>query len=229
MLIQDPLLPMRADLAEIDRMLEELEAVVNESGAGCVNGFSAFHIDQQEYLNPGCLTRIDEALATSTNRPDDTMLQSHRLSLYVDSTMAELMHNYIHVVADLLQPARHKHNPYRSLYIPKAIEAAAGSLFVGATGESSHAGTALFHALLTVSASHLHRHRPENSQYGRLGRMYRIKAIASLQLSLTEPDEARNCNTIMSAMLSMVSVDVGPLPPSESRPTRMHIYTDTFS
>lgn len=212
MLIQDPLLPVRIELAEIDRMLEELEEIVNEFGAGLVSAFSAFATDRKELLDGGCFAKMHEDQPNPLLQQSGAMMQTHELSVYVDTTVAELMHNYIHVVSNLLQPARHKHNPYRSLYVPKAIEAAADSLFVGASGESSHAGTALFHALLAVSAFHLHHHRPVYSRYGRQGRTHRTKAIKSLRLCLAESEGEKDHGTTVSAMLSMVSIDVGSPP-----------------
>lgn len=212
MLIQDPLLPVRINLAEIDRMLEQLDEIVDKVGVGLVSAFSAFTIDYQELSNSNRHYRMNSVQCDHLVRQNDAIILTHGLSAYVDPALAELMHNYIHVVADLLQPAHHRHNPYRSLYVPKAVGAAAASLFVGATGTASQAGTALFHALLAVSASHLHRQQPDQPRYGRQGRMHRIKAIEHLQICLAEPEKGKENHTMMSAMLSMVSIDVSSSP-----------------
>ncbi|KAL3457282.1 fungal-specific transcription factor domain-containing protein [Aspergillus heterothallicus] len=214
MLIHDPLLPLWVDLSEIDRKLDQLEEMVNAVGAGLIGAFSAFPVDKDHEQDEEQVIETDflyeeEIVRRSSPLPLDTaVILGHGLSIYVDPAMAELMHNYIHVVADLLQPAHHTHNPYRSLYVPKAIEAASGNLFLGAGGIPSQAGTALFHALLAVSAFHLHRHQPDQERYGRQGRMHRIKAIEGLQWSLAEPDNGKDYHTTMSAMLSMVSIDL---------------------
>lgn len=219
MLIQDPLLPIRIDLAEVDRMLEELDNAVNEVGLGLVGAFSAFAIHSQELAVVDCLSETYESFPHSPLQQDNALMLGHGLSIYADSAMAELMHNYVHVVADILQPARHADNPYHSLYIPKAIEAAASDLFVGTGGTPSSAGTALFHALLAVSAFHLHRHQPARSRYCRQGRTHRIEAIENLQRSLAKPDEGDDHYTVMSAMLSLVSIGVGSTPPNATNPT----------
>lgn len=209
MLIYDPRLPVHADLEEVDAMLDELEAIVNLVGEGAVGAFSAFAYD--------CVLGDDSRNDTSRlleESLDDMQLElvggqvmclPSELSVHVEPAMTELMHNYIHVVADLLQPTHHSQNPYRSLYVPKAMDAAAASLLVGVSGTPSHVGTALLHALLAVSAFHMHRHCPSESRYNQ-GRLHRLKAIESLQLSITGGDI--DFHTTMSAMLSMVSIDV---------------------
>ncbi|KAJ0415112.1 fungal-specific transcription factor domain-containing protein [Aspergillus carlsbadensis] len=226
MLIRDPDLPVRVDLAQIDRMLEELEGSVDALGSGLVGGFSAFTVeglrsrgvDGLDYDSPAgdeprefseidSLSAPDDASIVSL-QPLDRALVTQSIPVYSDTATAELMHNYIHVVADLLQPAHHTHNPYLSLYVPKAMEAAAAGLFIGVGGTPSQGGTALFHALLAVSAFHMHRHRPGEVKYSRQGRMHRLKAIEGLQRSLAEPDIGGDCHTIMSAMLSMASIDL---------------------
>ncbi|KAL4877393.1 fungal-specific transcription factor domain-containing protein [Aspergillus karnatakaensis] len=209
MLIQDPHLPARIDLDEIDRMLDELEEIVDGVGAGTAGAFSAFTVDRaQEEYTINYPSEADDTQADSLLQMDHAVVLTEGLSMYVNSATAELMHHYVHVVADLLQPAHHTHNPYRSLYVPKAIEAVAAGLFVGATGTPSQAGTALFHALLAVSAFHMHRHRPGQPRYCRLGRIHRLKAIEGLQRSLGELEMVADSHTTMSAMLSMASIDL---------------------
>lgn len=222
MLIVDPLLPVRIDLAKIDRMLEELDEIIDEGGAGVVGAFSAFAIFKQETAIVKHLSELNRFSSTSLLQRDDTNVLGCGTSLYVDSIVGELLHNYIHVVADLLQPAHHTDNPYRSLYIPTAIEAAADGVFVGASGTGSQAGTALFHALLAVSAFHLHRRQPGQAGYGTQGRMHRIKAFEYLRRSLAVPSMQEYPHTIMSAMLSMVSVDVGLKSSARNYRRQMH-------
>ncbi|KAL3451365.1 fungal-specific transcription factor domain-containing protein [Aspergillus insuetus] len=229
MLIQDTNLPTHVDLAQIDRMLEELEGLVDVVGSAIVGAFSAFAVEGPrgfeddndddvgslavdepgEFSEIDSFSELDDTSIISLQRPDlDGAVVAQSLPMYSDTTTAELMDNYIHVVADLLQPAHHTQNPYLSLYVPKAMEAAAAGLLIGVGGSPSQAGTALFHALLAVSAFHMHRHRPEQVRYSRKGRMHRLKAIEGLQRSLAEPEMDTDCHTIMSAMLSMASIDL---------------------
>ncbi|RDW63186.1 Zn(II)2Cys6 transcription factor [Aspergillus mulundensis] len=198
MVIHDSQLPVEADLSEVDRMLVEIDEMVAGLGGGagpCIIGpFSAFAVD-------GPQPTADKPVALSI----DTMMSG--LSFFTDLNAAKLLDNYIHVVADLLQPARHTHNPYRSLYVPKAMEAAAG-IFVGIGGSPSRLRTALFHALLAVSAFHMHRRRPSTMHYKNEGRLHRLRAIESLKRSFADAEVVSDCPTALSAMLSMVSIDL---------------------
>ncbi|KAL3487215.1 fungal-specific transcription factor domain-containing protein [Aspergillus germanicus] len=233
MLIQDTNLPTQVDLAQIDRMIQELEGVVHALGGGVVGAFSAFAVEGEgsrgvvdddddddddgslavdepgEFSKVGSSSELDDVSVVSLEPLGlDRAVVAQSLPVYSDTTTAELMDNYIHVVADLLQPAHHTHNPYLSLYVPKAMEAAAAGLFIGVGGTPSLAGTALFHALLAVSAFHMYRHQPNQVRYSRQGQMHRLKAIEGLQHSLAEPDIGTDYHTIMSAMLSMASIDL---------------------
>ncbi|KAL2833039.1 fungal-specific transcription factor domain-containing protein [Aspergillus cavernicola] len=200
MLIRDSQLPTTCDLLEIDEMLYELDAIVEESGTGIAGAFSAFAAEEIEIIG-------DDAESTSSSTMSvETQLQLE-MPMYLDSDRAELMHNYIHVVADLLQPAHHTQNPYRSIYAPRAMEAAVSCL-VGVGGTLSQASTAVFHALLAVSAFHMHGYRPHMPRYERLGRLHRLKAVESLQRSLSSGETESDHHLIMSAMLSMVSIDL---------------------
>ncbi|EAW11079.1 Zn(II)2Cys6 transcription factor [Aspergillus clavatus NRRL 1] len=210
MLIQDPRLPQEIDLVEVDDMLGKLDAIVGEAGAGTIGAFSAFTVDEYDMPSSSNEGSSEPDIAGMPNETLGLELTTiaPEMSLYIDTDVAELMDNYIHVVADLLQPARHTQNPYRSIYVPRAMEAAASGWVVGVGGTSSQGGTALFHALLAVSAFHMHQNQPDIPRYQRLGRLHRLKAVESLQKSLAEGESAADYHTTMSAMLSMVSIDL---------------------
>jgi arginine metabolism regulation protein II len=148
MLIQDPNLPTHVDLVQIDRMLEELEGVVDVIGSAIVGAFSVFAVEDlkprgvdvdsvaedqpREFEDVDSFSELDDASIVSLQPLElDRAVVAQCLPMYSDTTTAELMDNYIHVVADLLQPAHHTQNPYLSLYVPKAMEAAAAGLFIG--------------------------------------------------------------------------------------------------
>jgi hypothetical protein len=137
----------------------------------------------------------------------DLELRTH---LFSDKTTRELMHNYINVVADLLQPANHSQNPYKSIYVPTAMVGSAESL--GGVGmlEASHSNVAVFHALLSVSAFHLRGtdSLPERAVFDKLGRLHRGKAFESLQIALLDELDRSDHHAAISAMLSLVSSDV---------------------
>ncbi|KAE8350312.1 fungal-specific transcription factor domain-containing protein [Aspergillus coremiiformis] len=202
MFIYDPRIPVNCDLEEIDEMLCELDGLVEDVGTGVVGAFSAFTVDREKSVDIHCKRDGPE---TSECQSLVAIGSSCEISMYPDVDDAELMDNYLHVVADLLQPIRHTQNPYRSIYVPRAMEA---GLVVGATGSALHGGRALFHALLAVSAFHLHRNRPHIPRYERLGRLHRFKAVECLQRSLAGGENTKDHDTTMAAMLSMVSIDL---------------------
>ncbi|KAL4988652.1 hypothetical protein BDW68DRAFT_186993 [Aspergillus falconensis] len=187
-LIYDSRLPEQVDLVDIDRMLIELDNMVvgvggGEAGIVGVGALSAFAMGKYEPTK-----NLDFSIVRPG--PNGLTVAPRELSLYKDSNIAELMDNYFHVVVDLLQPARHSQNPYRSLY-----------------DSPSPVGTALFHALVAASAFHMHRRRLDTTRYRDEGRLHRLKAIKSLQLSFANADITSDSHTSISAMLSMVSID----------------------
>lgn len=120
------------------------------------------------------------------------------------------MYNYITVVADLLQPASHYQNPYKSIYVPNALIGSPDSLTGVATSELSHSNVAVFHGILSVSAFHLRGTdtSPERAVFDKLGRLHRGKALEHLQKALLDELDRSDHHVAMSAMMSLVSSDV---------------------
>ncbi|KAF9890463.1 hypothetical protein FE257_005868 [Aspergillus nanangensis] len=207
MLIRDPRLPVSCVSTEIDRMLEELEtkATTTDTDAEAVVGpFTAFGMENM--AKQPLETSVSLRTRPGEWREDTSSPYLYRLSLYVNNIAAELMHNYVHVVSQVLQPIHHPHNPYRSIYAQQAISA--GKIIVGAGGTSSQSATALSHALLAVSAFHLYRCHPQSPHYGDIARLHRLQAMLNLRNALAQGEGETNYYTTMSAMLSMVSIDL---------------------
>lgn len=162
--------------------------------ARCSDEFRHAQTAKQYIAKPSIYTRIDEGVIV---RPGSLGQNFH-----VDNDYTELIHHYFHAVTDLLQPAQHTRNPYKSIYFPRAITASA----VGMHAESSFSSSALFHALLSVSAFHLHRITAGEVHYEKIGRLHRLKAVKYLQEALN--DDSADEYTTMSAMLSLVSTDL---------------------
>lgn len=135
-----------------------------------------------------------------------------RTTSFSDKTTRELMYNYITTVADLLQPASHYQNPYKSIYVPNALIGSSDSLVGVGMLEPSHSNVAVFHAILSVSAFHLRGTDtcPERIVFDKLGRLHRGKAFEHLQKALLDELDRSDHHAAMSAMLSLVSSDVSP-------------------
>lgn len=186
----------------VDASLPDGRIYELDDGTIVANDDSLLPADKEERINPRKISHLSSEILRS------------RFSIFfnVDNDIAELMDNYISVVADLLQPTRHSQNPYKSIYFPQAIASPSG-ITVGVSDSMSSSRTALFHALLSVSAFHLYRRKTDNREkYEKLGRLHRAKAIKSLQKALTSGYIAKDKCTTMSAMLSMASIDVSGFP-----------------
>lgn len=137
----------------------------------------------------------------------DLELRTHFFS---DKTTRELMYNYINVVADLLQPASHSQNPYKTIYVPTALIGSADRLCSIGMADASHSNVAVFHAILSVSAFHLRgtENLPERTIFDKLGRLHRGKAFEFLQKALLNDLDRSDHQAAISAMMSLVSSDV---------------------
>ena len=134
-------------------------------------------------------------------------------NLFSDKVTRELMYNYVNIVADLLQPASHFRNPYKSIYVPNALIGSAESLTGVGLLEPSHSNVAVFHAILSVSAFNLRGTEalPDRVVYDNLGRLHRCKAFKHLQKALLDELDREDYHAVMSAMMCLVSSDVSYL------------------
>ncbi|PLB46586.1 C6 zinc finger domain protein [Aspergillus steynii IBT 23096] len=205
MAVYDPNLPVACDPVAIDRMLDQLDDLTQAGRKAIVGPFTAFEVENTSLPGPTDAEPELESMEMTESSLEIVRANLSTPSMYVDSTAAELMDNYIRVVANVLQPANHPQNPYSTIYVPRAVES--GALVVGG-GKGSRGSKALFHALLAVSAFHLRRHHPDKHKYERLAQVNRGQAVTSLQKALTSGEGVGDCDTVLSAMLSLVSIDL---------------------
>lgn len=166
-----------------------------EAGAArCTDDFRHAQTTNLQITAPG--------IQESINKEVIVRAKSLSQNCYMDNDHMELIHHYFHAVADLLQPAQHTRNPYKSIYFPRAIIALAAGIYAKPTFSNS----ALFHALLSVSAFHLHRRTAGEVHYEKIGRLHRLKAVKYLQEALKHGSADEY--TTMSAMLSLASTDL---------------------
>lgn len=171
----------------------------------------------------------DEVMAVSL-AGDAAIPRSIFVAVSADTTVNKLMHHYVLHITGLLQPIDHPLNPYRTLYVPAALTAASAppsqSLATAGPSEAMHA--VLLHSLMASSAFHLWNCSPAQAEYHRLGAQHRSEALRLLKSALERHAASIDYKTLMMAMLSLVSIDVGvdllsPLPrrrPSADRPSR---------
>jgi hypothetical protein len=149
-----------------------------------------------------------------------------RSSVYRSPLAGILMNNYVHNIADLLQPISHPQNPYRSIYVPSAIRGSTNLLLnLGDSGQKiPSSNVAIFYSLMATSAFHLRgvEDCAKGGELDMLGQAFRTKAFAYLRKALCKCSDEReevliadaglqadlHQNATMAAMLSLVTADV---------------------
>jgi arginine metabolism regulation protein II len=130
------------------------------------------------------------------------------LPVFGDHDSGMLMHHYTNHIADILQPVLHPSNPWRTTYVPIALEGSSGVLVTRNTSRISHAAIALSHSLQASAAFHLQRLTGSSEQFYSLGVHHREKAHRALATALTDPKDLHRYKIYMAAMLSLVTTDV---------------------
>lgn len=127
-------------------------------------------------------------------------------SLFHDPDTSMLLHHYANHVAELLQPVRHPGNPWRTTYFQFALDGRQEH------GPSSAASTAIFHSVLSSAAFHLRNATRSSKKFHNLGLKHRAKSLHALNAALSHPSNSRGHTLYMTAMLSLVTIDVSFIP-----------------
>ena len=130
------------------------------------------------------------------------------LPLFQDHETSRLLFYYKDRVAGLLQPVLHPNNPWRTTYLPFALEGRP-DLFLAQNGNRTcMASTAIFHSLLSSAAFHLRNASGGSEKFHKLGLRYRTKALQALNAALIQSDNSHLYTVQLIAMLSLVTIDV---------------------
>lgn len=133
-------------------------------------------------------------------------------SLFHDPDTSMLLHHYAYHVAGLLQPVHHPNNPWRTTYFQFALDGRQEY------ASSSPASTAIFHSVLSSAAFHLRNATSGSKKYHRLGLEHRAKSLHALNAALSHPSKSRVYTLYLTAMLSLVTIDVSLCNPSPKQP-----------
>lgn len=134
--------------------------------------------------------------------------------LFQDPQTGLLMHHYVNHVADLLQPVLHPGNPWRTTYIPFALNGCS-HLSLCQVSAIPDASLALFHSLLSSAAFHLRNLSGGSKKLQKLGLQHRARSLRALNAALLHPDDPEQHTVYLTAMLSLVTIDVSILCPFE--------------
>lgn len=120
-----------------------------------------------------------------------------------------LLNYYMNHVADLMTVIPIEKNPWKDLYFPRAINAMGELVALGTTSNSKNS---LLNALLAVSCFNLKSKCPKNtveqSFFLNLGIEFRLQASGFLKLCLKETVDKERYKDVLTAILSMNSIDV---------------------
>lgn len=156
----------------------------------------------------------DVAVSPSTrwlghHPPEDVelILPEHNLasSIIEDTTASMLMHHYMQHVVHLMQPVSHSRNPWRTVYLPLALQ---GSSQLDVPRRFHSASVAVFHSVLSIAAVNLQSMRSEQEGLQQLACHHKQRALVALQSALST--KSTPYKDIMTAILSLVSADVSP-------------------
>lgn len=134
------------------------------------------------------------------------------LPLFHDSDTSMLMYHYMNHVAELLQPVLHPQNPWRTTYFRFALEGCNGTVsgHTSLSLSTTKVSTAIFHGVLSSAAFHLRNATVDSNKYHKLGLQHRAKALQALNAALALPQDSQLYTVYLTAMLSLVTIDVGP-------------------
>ncbi|KAJ5134303.1 hypothetical protein N7526_005668 [Penicillium atrosanguineum] len=118
-----------------------------------------------------------------------------------------LFHHYSLYVANVLQPLSHIENPYRSLYVPAALEGSVDVLFP-AKNVAASVRLCIFHSLVATAAFHMSSCNPAQSGYHKTGILHRQKALRCMQLALAEGASQSSYRHLMVALCSLLTIGV---------------------
>ncbi|KAL4877604.1 fungal-specific transcription factor domain-containing protein [Aspergillus karnatakaensis] len=119
-------------------------------------------------------------------------------SMIAETTASMLMQHYMQHVVHLMQPVSHPRNPWKTVYLPLALQGSARRLH--------SASAAVFHSILSIAAVNLQGTRTGQDALKQLACHHKQRALVSLQSALAT--KSTPYKDIMAAILSLVSADI---------------------
>ena len=128
---------------------------------------------------------------------------------YEGSPVTILIQHYAKHVTHLMQPLAHQNNPFRSLYLPLAVEECVGMGDSLESNDNIPARGAVFHSLVATAGLHLLGLGAKNQELEQLVCRHKQQALIALRYALSK--KVSTYKELMMAVLSLVSVDVSYL------------------
>ena len=160
-------------------------------------------------LNPRAKvpSRVVECLPGNSG----TMKFDYDLStVLVDNTSAAmLMNHYTKHLVHLMQPISHQENPFRTIYLPLAVEGSSCLEVARSSDRTRPTSVAAFHSLLSTAAINLLDGRSDRGALRQLAWHHKQRALVALRSALAS--QSSKYKDLMTAILSLVSTDVSLL------------------
>lgn len=134
------------------------------------------------------------------------------MPLFQNLETSMLMYHYMNHVAELLQPVLHPGNPWRTTYFPFALQGCPDLFLAQGAAPPLGVSIALFHSVLSSAAFHLRNVKGGSKRFHKLGLQHRARALHALNTALTHPSGTQLYTVYLTAMLSLVTIDVGRFP-----------------
>jgi hypothetical protein len=212
-----------------DRMGESMQHFTRESPYETPSGHNVIVEEEGARGNfgfwnllPPNLEKIASIPAHTSNIPLQNSVLSERVSgvilkvdyslstaLVANTTAAMLINHYTSHLVHLMQPISHQGNPFRTIYLPLAIEGSS-ALEVARDPDRIHpTSVTVFHSLLSTAAINLQDQPSGRGGLQQLAWHHKQRALVALRSALA----AQSCKykDLMTAILSLVSTDVSLL------------------
>lgn len=162
-------------------------------------GLSEEECEFYDIINPSTLIRYTapQSVLCLWNQPQTRICDNPETRL--------LFNHYSLYVANILQPLSHIENPYRSLYVPAALE---GSMETPAKNDAPSVRLCIFHSLVATAAFHMSSYNPRLHRYHKIGILHRQMALRCMQLALAEGTSQSNYRQFMVALCTLLTIGV---------------------
>ncbi|KAJ5247252.1 hypothetical protein N7468_002235 [Penicillium chermesinum] len=165
--------------------------------------------DQMRLANYIHLQFIVSSFVEGNEQGLNTPLYPQPQFLFLEGPKTNALFDYYSTrVANVLQPLSHPENPYRSIYVPLAVE---GVFEMGQIAKmvAPCVKICTFHAIIATAAFHMHGSDVSgSSEYHKIGHVQRQMALKCMQLALLDETLPTNYQSFMTAMMSLLTVGV---------------------
>jgi arginine metabolism regulation protein II len=226
---------MRSPIQALSPESSDEIPLCSQSGAG--NAIEPLDLVSSRSLDMAMTPERDDTTAQSSDMPNSTSHWQNRrlsdteslirtsalmrcdwglpMSIVGNNTTSDmLIHHYAKHMVHLMQPVSHQANPFRTIYLPLAIEGSPNMEIVRPSDRIYSASVTVFHSLLAMAAIHLQSLQSREESLRRLACHHKQRALVALRSALAT--RSSNYKDLMTAILSLVSADVS-VPSSSSQ------------